>query len=92
MSTILITIRVMPNGDEVEVDLPLNTSGKKIKSELMNAGVIQQRGSDGHPLVYKLIAKNTNNTLDDHKTLGDLGVQSGDTLILVPDLVAGGTG
>ncbi len=88
-NTISITVRVMPSGDEVDVDLEIFSTGKEIKEELLNAGVAPRVDQDNTPYTYELIFKKKNTPISDNKTLEDLQVQDGDTLYLAPRLVPG---
>ena len=89
MSSIEVTVRVQPSGDEVTVELEIYTSGKEIKKELITHDIAPSTDNKGNPIVYQLISKSSNQVIDDHKTLDDLGIKSGETLFMVPDLVAG---
>lgn len=89
MGPIELTVRVMPSGDEVSVELDVYTSGKDIKNELIAEGIAAPTDNSGNSIVYKLISKSSNQVIDDHKTLDDLGIRSGETLFMVPDMVAG---
>ena len=87
--SIELTVRVQPSGDEVTIELDIYTSGKEIKKELVDQDIAPSRDSQGNPIVYKLISKSSNKVVDDHKTLDDMNIQPGETLFMVPDLVAG---
>ncbi len=89
MESIELTVRVQPSGDEVTIELEVYTSGKDIKKELIAEGIAPSTDSQGNPIVYKLISKSSNQVIDDHKTLDDIGIRAGETLFMVPDLVAG---
>lgn len=89
MEAIELTVRVQPSGDEVTIELDAYTSGKEIKKELIAADVAPATDNSGNPIAYKLISKTSNQVIDDHKTLDDVGVVPGETLFMVPDLVAG---
>lgn len=84
-----IVVRVMPSGDELEVELPIYSTGKEIKEELLSAEVAPRADPEGQPYVYDLIFKRKNVSIGDTKTLFDLQIQSGDTLYLAPRLVPG---
>lgn len=89
MNLIELTVRVQPSGDEVSIEIDLYTSGKEIKKELIDNDIAPSRDSQGNPISYKLISKSSNQVIDDNKTLDDLSIVSGETLFMVPDLVAG---
>ncbi len=84
-----IVVRVMPSGDELEVELPIYSTGKEIKEELLAAEVAPRVDPEGNPYVYDLIFKRKNVSIGDTKTLFDLQIQEGDTLYLAPRLVPG---
>lgn len=89
MDPIELTVRVQPSGDEVTIELDVYTSGKEIKKELVSQDIAPAADSQGNPIVYKLISKSSNQVIDDHKTLDDLGIREGEMLFMVPDMVAG---
>ena len=84
-----ITVRIMPSGDELEVELPIYSTGREIKEELLSAEVAPRTDPEGQPYVYDLIFKRKNIPIGDNKTLFDLEIENGDTLYLAPRLVPG---
>lgn len=84
-----IVIRVLPGSEEFDVELPRFSSGKEITNELLDAGISPRTDSDGNPFVFQLVHKQSNVELDSNKTLHDLGIRSGDTLLFIPNLIAG---
>ena len=84
-----ITVRIMPKGDELDVELPVYSTGKEITEELLTANVASRHDPEGNPLIYDLISKAGNIRIEDDKSLHDLGVRDGETLYLVPKMVAG---
>lgn len=90
MSDILnVVVRIMPSGDELDVELPVQATGKMIIGELLDASVAPRVDGEGNPYVYELISKMSNTRISDDKTLEELGIREGETLFLVPKLVAG---
>ena len=89
MDAIELTVRVQPSGDEVSIELDVYTSGKEIKKALIAQDIAPSTDNQGNPIIYKLISKSSNQVVDDHKTLDDIGIREGETLFMVPDLVAG---
>ena len=90
MSDVLtINVRIMPSAEEFTVELPRFTTGREICEELLNNNVAPRTSAQGEPYVYELVIKSTNLRLEENKTLSDLGVQSGDTVLFIPNLVAG---
>ncbi len=84
-----ITIRIMPKGDELDVELPIYSTGKQIAEELLSANVAARHDPEGNPMIYELISKAGNVKIADDKSLHDLGIRDGETLYLVPKMVAG---
>lgn len=84
-----IVVRLLPSGDELDVELPVLTTGKEIIDRLLNEDVAPRVDQDGNPYVYELVSKTQNVRLEDNKTLFDVGIRDGDTLYFVPRLVAG---
>ena len=58
---IFLTIRIMPNSDDVDVSLPPTTTVKELKDHLL-ASELNIPGLDGqnNPIVYQLIVKGKN--------------------------------
>lgn len=84
-----LIIRLMPNGEELDVELSKFSTGKEITEELLGASVVPRTSPEGEPYVYELISKARNIKVEDSKCLVDLGISDGDTLFFVPKLVAG---
>lgn len=79
----------MPSAEEFSVELPRFSTGREIREELLNANVAPRFSPQGEPYVYELVIKATNLRLEESKTLSDLGVQQGDMILFIPNLVAG---
>lgn len=88
-SVITVIIRLLPGGDELDVELPLFSTGKEIVEELLNADLVPRTDPQGNPYTYKLVSKDSSLEIVPEKTLFDLGVKDGNTLLLTPQLVAG---
>ncbi len=84
-----ITVRIMPKGDELDVELPVFSTGKQIAEELLSSNVASRNDPEGNPLFYELISKAGNVKIEDDKSLHDLGIREGETLYFVPKMVAG---
>ncbi len=87
---ITIVIRVMPNGDELDVELPDSSTGAEIITELLHASVAPKSDPEGNPYAYELISMRLNLKIETEKTLYESGVMNGDVVYFVPKLVAGG--
>ena len=88
-SVISLIVRLLPSGDELDVELPLYSTGKEIVNELLDAEVAPKFDPQGNPYIYKLISKATGKEIVPEKTLHSLTIREGDTLLLTPQLVAG---
>jgi len=64
-----LTVRVQPSGDEVTIELEIYTSGKEIKKALIDQNIAPSSRPDGTPIIYELISKSANQTMDDHNCL-----------------------
>ncbi|MBK6622502.1 MAG: hypothetical protein IPH04_19480 [Saprospirales bacterium] len=84
-----IVIRVMPAGDELDVELPVFATGKEIIEELLSQKIAPRNDPDGNPYVYKLVSKRSNQEIKEDKTLQALDIKEGETIYFVPKLVAG---
>lgn len=84
-----IVIRVMPAGDELDVELPVFATGKEIIEELLSNRIAPRNDPDGNPYVYKLVSKRSNQEIKEDKTLQALDIREGETIYFVPKLVAG---
>ena len=84
-----IVIRLMPSGDELDVELPVFSTGREITEELLSQSIAPRTDPEGNPYVYELISKSSNVKIDEQKTLDDVGIKDGETLYFVPKLVAG---
>ena len=89
MSNLSVIVRVMPGGEELDVNLPRYSTGKQITDELLKANVAPTTDPDGNPYVYDLVTKRENIRIETDKTLHDLGITDGETILFIPQLVAG---
>ena len=86
-----IVVRVMPGGEQLDVELPRFSTGLEILEGLLDQNVAPRETRNGEPLFYELISKKSNVRIEDNKTLHDLGIHDNETILLVPDLIAGST-
>ena len=86
---ISVIIRLMPSGDELDVELPLYSTGREIIEELKNGNLVPPNDPQGNPYTYKLVSKESGMEVVPEKSLFNLGVQDGNTLLLMPTIVAG---
>jgi len=90
MSEISVIVRVMPNAEDVDIDLPLEASPADIIEEMLNAGLdIPRIDQQGSTISYKLVPKGRQQALADYETLGQAQVQNGDILLMIPQVRAG---
>jgi len=86
--TLDLIIRIQPEGQEFDIELPAYTTGKEIVEELLDEGLAPRHDPERQPYVYDLISKKEGKIGED-KTLHDMGIRAGDTLYLSPRLNAG---
>ena len=86
-----VIVRVLPSGEELELDLPAEATGKEIIESLLEFDEINTPTHDpeGNQIVYKLVSKNSGKEVKEDLSLFEVGVNNGDTLILSPTLIAG---
>jgi uncharacterized ubiquitin-like protein YukD len=86
-----VIVRVLPMGEELELDLPAEATGKEIIASLLEFDEINTPTHDheGNQIVYKLVSKNSGQEVKKDLSLFEVGVNNGDTLILSPSLIAG---
>lgn len=84
-----VTIRTMPIGEEFDARIPEYTTGRELLDLLLNEGNIPRSDPGDNPYSYNLIIKRLNMQIQKDKSLGDLGVQDGDTIIIQAELIAG---
>ena len=89
MSELNIVIRVMPNGDELDVEVPAYSTGKELVDGLLQNQIAPRNDPQGNPYIYELISKSKNVKIGENKTLSDAGITNGDTIYFTPKLVAG---
>jgi len=93
MSTdeINVFIRLLPSGDDVELELPLYSTGGEIIEALLDDPDLNlpKIDGEGNPYVYRLFSKNKNIEIGTNKTLYDLNIKKEAILLLMPKLVAG---
>lgn len=92
MSNIKVTVSVPHIQKEYDVNLPEETTGKKLYEALLKRVNIQEGGGLSGPVVYELFSKKANKQIypafKDH-TLVQMGIIPGDTIILKKDMDPG---
>ena len=86
-----VTVRILPSGDEFEMELPADSTGKIIKQELLSHPEldIPRFDNEGNKHSFKLVAKQAGREIGDDQTIYECGVNNGETLLLKPGIVAG---
>lgn len=83
-----LTIRTM-DGDEHEVESPVDIKVDDLIKDLVNALRLPLRDADNNPIIWRIDDKNLGRALDGHRTLGENGVVEGHTLFLLRATTAG---
>jgi hypothetical protein len=89
MSELDITVMDVSGSQRQEVTVPGNASALKIIAALVNQMNLPVNSPDNTPMSYKFRHEETGRQLKDEVTLDEAGVNNGDTLRLVPEIVAG---
>lgn len=84
-----VLVRIMPKGEELEIELPLLLTGQEIIDEILQHGAAPRTDPEGNQYSYELISKRTNTKID-AQSLHDCGINDGEILYMTPKLVAGG--
>ena len=85
---ICVIIRIMPAGEELEVELPAMTTGREIIDEVIEHGNVPKTDNEGNPYIYVLSSKRHDIQIDS-QTLYDANIQNDEILYLKPKPVAG---
>jgi len=80
----------MPGGEELEVELPNTATGALIIDYILEEGFCARNDNEGHPIIYDLLIKTSGITICGNETLFKKGVKTGETLLFLPRLIAGG--
>jgi len=85
-----VVIVVLPKGDEIDSNLPLEGTGEQIVKKLVETPSlnIPQKDQQGQAISYSLMHKESGTVIGKQK-LKDVGVKDNDKLILQPNIVAG---
>jgi len=86
-----VIVRILPRGEEVDMELPATSTGKVIKESLLDHEElhIPKYDEEGSQYSYKLVSKGSGKEISDAVTLYEAGVKDGDTLLLMPTIIAG---
>jgi hypothetical protein len=86
---ISVIVRVMPDNEDVEVTLPLNATATDVLESLFESGIGKRSDQQGNPVIYRLVPKGKDVAIGENQSLGEAQVQNADTLLMMPELVAG---
>ena len=89
MSSIDIIISDATGSKTQPASLPTDASMQRIVAKLIDLLNLPVTAPDGQPMSYKFHHVQSSRQLRDDMTLSQAGVQAGDTLRLVPEIVAG---
>lgn len=89
MADITVTITDATGGRQNEVELPDNQPAIRVIAAVVQGLGLPLAGPDGQPLSYRFHHAQTHTQIRDDASLADSGVAHGDTLRLVPEIVAG---
>lgn len=85
---IRLTIKILPSGEEVDIDLPITSTPKEIIAELIRHNLAPASDSSGNEINYSL--SGNNRALGEDETIEEAGLKEGDSLLMIPKIVAGG--
>jgi hypothetical protein len=89
MPSIDVTISDATGSRQQQASLPDDAALQRIVAKLIDVLKLPLSAPDGQPMSYKFHHVQSARQLRDDMTLIDAGVQAGDTLRLVPEIVAG---
>lgn len=89
MATISVFVTDATGGRRDEVEMPDDQANIRVIAALVQTLGLPLVGPDGQPMSYRFHHTETQSQLRDDSTLSQSGVNSGDTLRLVPEITAG---
>jgi hypothetical protein len=89
MADIQVTITDATGSKRDLVEMPDDQPIIRVLAALVQAMKLPLAGPDGQPMSYRFHHAETQTQLRDDSTLSGSGVKAGDTLRLVPEIVAG---
>jgi hypothetical protein len=85
-----IIIRVMPNMDDVDISVHLDSTSTDIVEALLDSNLgIPRLDNQSNPISYQLVPKGKNESIDGPTTLEKAQVQNGDIILMLPRIIAG---
>lgn len=89
MALIQLVVTDATGSKRDEVEMPDDAPVIRVLAALVQAMGLPLSGPDGQPMSYRFHHLETQSQLRDESTLASSGVKGGDTLRLVPEIVAG---
>lgn len=89
MADITVTVTDATGGRRDTVEMPNNQPTIRVIAAVVQGLGLPLAGPDGQPLSYRFHHAETHSQIRDDVTLDQGGVKDGDTLRLVPEIVAG---
>lgn len=89
MSQIDVTVTDAGGAMQKSVTVPDDAQSVKIIAALVDQLKLPITSPDGTPMSYKFHHVETSRQIGDDNTLASVGVQHGDTLRLIPEIIAG---
>lgn len=89
MGRVNVNIFDATGNKEQNATLPDDAPVRRIIAKLVDMMKLPKTDPSGQPQSYKFQHKASGRQIEDDQTLGDAGVQDGDALRLIPEIVAG---
>ena len=84
MKQVSIIVRVLPDNEVVDVNLPLEATSIDIIETLLDNGIGSRNDKDGNQIKYKLTKKGKGSDLRENESLENASTQDGDVLLMCP--------
>ncbi len=85
-----IIVRIMPSGEELDIELPADTTVAELIEGILDNGVADRTDARGAPIQYDLFKLDNGGKLPEEKTMLDLAVKEGAVIIMAPRLAVRG--
>ena len=89
MAMINVEIWDSTGAKKEQVELPDDASVNRIVAVLIDKLNLPRNNPQGQPMSYKFHHKSSGKQIQDDETLRDAGVEEGDILRVVPEIIAG---
>ncbi len=87
-----LILRILPNGTELHIDVPLSATGSQLLQKLLENAAnfgFPTTDNDGNRFTFQLVNKKAGREIGLTETLFQNGMREGYTLLLVPILTGG---